>query len=72
MIRGRVRPWVKGDKGCVCLPLKKHILDPKNNDWQLVTCPICGSECWESGLAREALKDENMESACTMCALKKG
>ena len=34
-------------------------------------CPICGAECWESKLAREAMGTEpNITAACTSCALQ--
>lgn len=67
-----ISPWNSNDKGYVCLPLKSNIPFPKNKDWKLVHCSICGEECWESDAAREILRNPDMKSACTMCSLKQG
>lgn len=63
-------PWKEEDKGYVALPLKTNIPNPKNSDWRLVNCNVCGAECWESDLAREVLKNKEMKAACTICSLK--
>mgnify|MGYP007066585564 FL=1 len=62
-----------GDGGILAMPLKANIPDPQRDDWKLVTCPICGAECWENDLARQAMAAEpELRAACTTCALKAG
>ena len=53
------------------LPMKKNVPNPGHKDWVLVTCPVCGAECWESELARMAKKlQPDLRAACTECALR--
>lgn len=71
----KISPHRPGDGGIICLPLKANIPDPggKHPDWRLTKCSICGAECWESALARDALKEEpDLRAACTTCALTAG
>ncbi|WP_312938852.1 hypothetical protein [Oscillibacter sp.] len=64
-------PHKSGDGGTLTLPMRSNIPHPKNADWKLTTCPVCGAECWESDLARQALAAEpDLRAACTSCALK--
>lgn len=57
----------------LAMPLKANIPDPQRDDWKLVACPICGAECWENDLARQAMAAEpELRAACTTCALKAG
>ena len=65
-------PWLPGDKGYICLPLKRNVPDPKHQDWKLVHCSICGMECWESTAARYLKNSQGMRAACTECSLKAG
>lgn len=45
--------------------------EPPTDDWQLTTCPVCGSECWQTDTARRILTLEpDVRTACTACALK--
>ena len=68
-----VTPHEVGDGGILAMPLKASIPDPQRDDWKLVTCPICGAECWENDLARQAMAAEpELRAACTACALKAG
>ena len=68
-----VTPHEAGDGGILAMPLKANIPDPQRDDWKLVTCPICGAECWENDLARQAMAAEpELHAACTTCALKAG
>ena len=68
-----VTPHKVGDGGILAMPLKANIPDPQRDDWKLVTCPICGAECWENDLARQAMAAEpELRAACTTCALKAG
>ena len=68
-----VTPHEVGDGGILTMPLKANIPDPQRDDWKLVTCPICGAECWENDLARQAMAAEpELRAACTTCALKAG
>lgn len=67
----KITPHKPGDGGILCLPLKSNIPNPKNSDWKLVNCPICGAECWESELARETINaEERLTASCTACAIK--
>jgi len=52
----------------ICMPLKENIPEPKNPDWKLTNCEICGAECWESEIAEKILKHGAIKS-CTKCAL---
>ncbi|WP_113674064.1 alanine racemase [Vallitalea guaymasensis] len=52
-------------------PFKRNIPNG-NEDWKLVKCPSCGSECWESDLARQAMSTGSVVGLCTDCALRKG
>lgn len=57
-------------KPCIMLPLERNIPAPKNRDWKLVQCPICGKNCWESDLAREVMAlYQSADACCTECAL---
>lgn len=50
--------------------LRENVPDPRKDDWKLTTCPICGAECWETEIARQALSVEpRLRAACTACAL---
>jgi hypothetical protein len=65
-------PWKPGDKGYLALPLEANIPEPKHTDWVLVKCPICGSECWESDLARIVKQQDGIIAVCTTCAIRAG
>lgn len=68
-----VTPHEVGDGRILAMPLKANIPDPQRDDWKLVACPICGAECWENDLARQAMAAEpELRAACTTCALKAG
>lgn len=68
-----VTPHKVGDGGILAMPLKANIPNPQRDDWKLTTCPVCGSECWQTDLAREALAAEpELTAACTACALRAG
>ncbi len=72
-VPAEVTPHKPGDGGVLALPLRSNIPYPKHEDWKLVTCPVCGAECWESDLARQARAAEpELRVACTACALKAG
>lgn len=65
----RITPHRPGDGGILAMPMKKNI-PVGREDWKLTTCPICGTECWESDLSREVQKMEpDLMVACTECAL---
>ena len=69
-MKAMLTPHKPGDSGILCLPLKSNVPNGHKN-WKLVRCPICGAECWESELAREAMGTEpNITAACTRCALQ--
>lgn len=68
-----ITPHEVGDGGILAMLLKANIPDPQHDDWKLTTCPICGAECWETDLARQAMAAEpELRAACTTCALKAG
>lgn len=68
-----IAPHQVGDGGILAMPLKANIPNPKHDDWKLITCPVCGAECWQTDIAREALAAEpELRAACTTCALKAG
>ena len=53
-----------------CMPLVSNI-PIGHDDWRQVNCPVCGSECWETNLARYVLKNDSAtKAACTLCSLK--
>lgn len=54
----------------LCLPLKKNIPEPKNNNWKVTHCVICGAECWETEQAARILQDKRYVRSCTCCALR--
>lgn len=67
----KITPRKKSDRGgYLMMPLRKNVPNPKDNTWKLVTCPECGSECWDRPLPEGF--EENMFDGkmCTMCALK--
>ena len=70
-----IRPHQKGDGGLLCMPLVRNLpdADKKQQDWEKVTCKICGEECWVSDAHKKILEEEDdIKAACTMCALKGG
>lgn len=68
-----ITPHKPGDGGILTMPLRSNVPNPKSEDWKLTSCPVCGAECWESPIAREAMAAEpNLRAACTACALKAG
>lgn len=54
----------------LCLPLKRNIPEPKNSNWKLTHCVICGAECWETEQAARVLQDKRFIRSCTLCALR--
>lgn len=70
---GVLVPHEAGDGGILAMPLRDNIPDPGRDDWKLTTCPVCGAECWETEIARQALAAEpELRAACTACALRGG
>lgn len=68
-----VTPHKVGDGGIIAMPLRANIPEPKAEDWEITLCPMCGTECWQSDLARQAMAAEpELRAACTTCALKAG
>ena len=50
-------------------PASEEEIKARHPDWQLVTCPICGCDCWESENAR-IVAGTGMKGACTNCVLR--
>lgn len=70
---GVLVPHEAGDGGILAMPLRENIPEPGRDDWKLTTCPVCGAECWETEIARQALAAEpELRAACTACALRGG
>ena len=68
-----VTPHKVGDGGVLAMPLKDNVPEQKDLNWERTTCPICGAECWETDLARQAMEAEpDLRAVCTVCALKAG
>lgn len=68
-----ITPHKVGDGGIVAMMTRANIPEPHGDDWKAVTCPVCGAECWETDLTRQALAAEpTLRAACTNCALKAG
>ena len=67
----RIAPHKLGEGGTLAMPLRANVPEPARADWTLVSCPVCGTECWESDLARSARAAEpGLKATCTTCALK--
>lgn len=67
----KITPRKATDRGGIaCMPLLANI--PEGHaDWKLTTCPVCGTQCWETPLLAVA-KSQGAQAYCTMCALKAG
>lgn len=61
-------------KYLIMMPLVQNVPQGKPG-WTKVTCPECGRACWYRKELHEEAKQilgENVESVCTLCALKAG
>lgn len=59
------------DDGLLLMPTRANIPDPQRDDWKPTTCPICGAECWETEIHRQALAAEpGLRAVCTDCGLR--
>ena len=68
---GVLVPHEVGDGGLLLMPTRAHIPDPQRDDWKPATCPICGAECWETEIHRQALAAEpGLRAVCTDCGLR--
>lgn len=68
---GVLVPHEVGDGGLLLMPTRAHIPDPQRGDWKPATCPICGAECWETEIHRQALAAEpGLRAVCTDCGLR--
>lgn len=57
--------------GMACMPLFKNVPNPKSGTWKKSTCPVCGSDCWETDTLQWAMQLGIIQRAmCTECALK--
>lgn len=66
-----LEPHRPGMGGTACFPRKSAVPDGKPG-WVLTKCPFCGTECWETPLAREVMAaDPKVRGACKKY-LKKG
>lgn len=60
--------------GTLCLPCSENLASEKverdHPDWKMVSCPVCGRDCYISP-ERQALLSENpgMKAACTNCVV---
>lgn len=68
---GVIVPHEAGDGELLLMPTRAHIPEPQRDDWKPTTCPVCGAECWETELARQALTSEpDLRAVCTDCGLR--
>lgn len=68
---GVLVPHEVGDGGLLLMPTRANIPDPQRDDWKPTTCPICGAECWETEIHRQALAAEpGLRVVCTDCGLR--
>ena len=68
---GVLAPHEVGDGGLLLMPTRANIPDPQRDDWKPTTCPICGAECWETEIHRQALAAEpGLRAVCTDCGLR--
>lgn len=68
---GVLVPHEVGDGGLLLMPTRAHIPDPQRDDWKPATCPICGAECWETEIHRQALAAKpGLRAVCTDCGLR--
>lgn len=68
---GVLVPHEVGDGDLLLMPTRAHIPDPQRGDWKPATCPICGAECWETEIHRQALAAEpGLRAVCTDCGLR--
>lgn len=68
---GVLVPHEVGDGGLLLMPTRANIPDPQRDDWKPTTCPICGAECWETEIHRQALAAEpGLRAVCTDCGLR--
>ena len=57
--------------GTLVLPCREDGKEPLDESWKLVTCPICGADCWESDEHREIMaKSPGLSVACSACVMK--
>ncbi len=71
----KIDPHKKGDGGLLCMPLVSNLPDANKiyDDWKKTSCPVCGSDCWESDTHRRILElEKDLKAVCTKCALKAG
>lgn len=57
--------------GTLVLPCREDGEEPKGEDWKLVTCPVCGADCWESEEHRKIMaKAPGLSVACSACVME--
>jgi len=70
-----ITPRKTADKGGIALLyLKRKFKDVGDNhpDWQLVKCPVCGSECYKMPAIDKLQLTQGIELMCTECAINAG
>lgn len=56
--------------GTLVLPCREDGEEPQDASWKLVTCPVCGADCWESDGHREIMaKSPGLSVACSACVM---
>lgn len=56
--------------GTLVLPCREDGTEPQDESWELVTCPVCGADCWESDEHREIMaKSPGLSVACSACVM---
>lgn len=66
------KPTDKG--GILLLPMKKNLGDVSADhpDWQPISCPECGAECYEFPEAHRLQLQQGVRIMCTECGIKAG
>lgn len=70
----KIKPYVKGEIGAVCMPLAKNIPGGGADKRYGVKCPECGQNCWSSPTTEQIVRESEgcVVAMCTECALKQG
>lgn len=60
----------------ICMPAVNSFRNPediekRHPDWKRVKCPECGTECFETDVARDAMEEFGWKATCTNCAVSK-
>lgn len=67
-----IKPYIKGDKGTICLMLVKNIPVPKDG-YEEGNCKYCNQKVWITPQAKLLMQtSKDLDFACTECSILKG